>query len=108
MPHLHGNNHIYTSEVASVPTAAPIPQALWFEDIFNTYEVEENGRIRSTSQFVNLFFIDLEKGVDALGEEILDAKLPYDRVDFTTNAWFTSTHSHLVRFRLCCSQLQIE
>lgn len=38
------------------------------------------------------------KGVEAIGEEIVDAKLPYERLQLTQNDTFIVTENHMVIF----------
>ena len=70
-------------------------QFLWDEDPYENYDITE---VNVNTQFVNVFFIDIDKDVKAIGEEILDAKLPYDRINITTDEGFVMTKNHMVGF----------
>ncbi|CAM9385471.1 unnamed protein product [Scytosiphon promiscuus] len=67
----------------------------WDEDPYDDYDPSEEGAAINT-QFVNLFFLDVDKGVEAIGEEVTDAKLPYDRIVPTTSGTLVTTTSHMV------------
>ncbi|CAN0301085.1 unnamed protein product, partial [Ascophyllum nodosum] len=58
---------------------------VWEEDPDGDYDI---GKDNINTQFVKVFFIDIDKDVEAIGEEIVDAKLPYDRIQLTTNETF--------------------
>lgn len=68
---------------------------VWDEDPYDTYEPTAGTLINT--QFVNVFFIDVDDGLESIGEEIVDAKLPYERVMLANNTWFTATENHMVR-----------
>ncbi|CAN0019989.1 unnamed protein product [Scytosiphon promiscuus] len=67
----------------------------WDEDPYDDYDPSAEGAAINT-QFVNLFFLDVDKGVEAIGDEVTDAKLPYDRIVPTTNGTLVTTTSHMV------------
>ena len=52
------------------------------------------------TQHISVFFIDIDAGVEAIGERIVDAKIPYERANFTTGESFTATQNHMVRCRI--------
>ncbi|CAM9668302.1 unnamed protein product [Ascophyllum nodosum] len=66
---------------------------LWDEDPYHNYEITD---FKINTQFVKVFFIDIDKDVKTIGEEILDAKLPYDRINITTDEGFVITKNHMV------------
>ena len=66
---------------------------MWEEDPDGDYDI---GKDNINTQFVKVFFIDIDKDVEAIGEEIVDAKLPYDRIQLTTNETFVVTQNHMV------------
>ncbi|CAM9509105.1 unnamed protein product [Ectocarpus fasciculatus] len=72
---------------------------LWDEDPYDDFdpavELATTGRTIYT-QFVNLFFVDVDLGVEAIGEELTDAKLPYDRLSPNTSGLMAATTSHMV------------
>ena len=70
-------------------------QFLWDEDPYHNYEITD---FKINTQFVKVFFIDIDKDVKTIGEEILDAKLPYDRINITTDEGFVITKNHMVGF----------
>ncbi|CAB1103504.1 unnamed protein product [Ectocarpus sp. CCAP 1310/34] len=72
---------------------------LWDEDPHDDFDpaVELASRgVSINTQFVNLFFVDVDLGVEAIGEELTDAKLPYNRLSPTTNGSMVGTMSHMV------------
>ena len=38
--------------------------------------------------------------MESIGEEIVDTKIPYERVNFTAGGSFTATQNHMVRGRI--------
>lgn len=58
----------------------------------------DHSQVTINTQFVNVFFIDMSKGVEAIGEEIVDAKLPYERLYLTNSDTFIVTENHMVIF----------
>ena len=70
-------------------------QFIWDEDCFNTYNQTLYGQNINT-QFVKVFFVDLENDVEAIGEDIVDAKLPYERVYLTQGSVFALIKNHMV------------
>ncbi|CAN0411795.1 unnamed protein product [Ascophyllum nodosum] len=50
----------------------------------------------SNTQFVNVHFIDLGESVEEIGESVVDAKLPYERIQFTENEVFRAATNHMV------------
>lgn len=66
---------------------------LWKEGLEDEF-VEFN----INNQYVSLYFIDIEKGIEAIGEEIVDAKVPYARVSLTTDVAYAAVVNHMVSF----------
>ena len=52
------------------------------------------------TQYVNVFFIDIDSDVESIGEQIVDAKIPYELANFTAGGSFTATQNHMVRGRI--------
>eukprot|EP00904_Undaria_pinnatifida_P011273 jgi/Undpi1/7276/HiC_scaffold_22.g09749.m1 len=48
------------------------------------------------TQFVSVYFIDIDAGVEAIGEEIVDAKIPYERITIEDGEPFVATQNHMV------------
>ncbi|CAM9296241.1 unnamed protein product, partial [Hapterophycus canaliculatus] len=68
---------------------------IWYDDPSDDYDQTEDGAEFSL-QFVSLFFLDVDQGVEAIGEEVVDVKLPYDRFEPTTSGTLITTISHVV------------
>lgn len=49
-------------------------------------------------QFVAVYFIDIDDGIDNSTGPIVDVKAPYARINITTNQPFTATVNHMVSF----------
>ncbi|CAM9783741.1 unnamed protein product [Ectocarpus sp. 6 AP-2014] len=72
---------------------------LWDEDPHDDFDpaIElASAGVSINTQFVNVFFVDVDLGVEAIGEELTDAKLPYDRLSPTTSGSMVGTMSHMV------------
>ncbi|CAM9357602.1 unnamed protein product [Ascophyllum nodosum] len=69
---------------------------LWIEDILGDYDRTASGHSINT-QFVKVFFIDLdESNVDAIKEDNVNAKLPYERINITKDADFVAIQNDMV------------
>ena len=55
------------------------------------------------TQFVSVYFIDIDAGVEAIGEEIVDAKIPYERITIEDGEPFVATQNHMVN-ETCTTQ----
>ena len=73
-------------------------QLSWVENPDNEFDPTENNLF---TRYINAHFIDIEKGVEAIQETTVDAKLPYDRILPTNGEWLTSTRNHMVRRASC-------
>lgn len=47
-------------------------------------------------QDVQMYFIDVDESAANIGEAVVDAKVPYARVNLTTDETFVSTMNHMV------------
>lgn len=71
-----------------------VRQGLWLENPDNDFDTED---FPYHTQLVSVFFIDIDADVESIGEEIVDVKIPYERVNFTAGGSFTATQNHMVR-----------
>lgn len=67
-----------------------ITQAIWFEDPMNVTDKEFNIRL------VSVYFIDVDAGLEAIKESIVDAKIPYKVVTPKPGEEFIATQNHMV------------
>lgn len=70
-----------------------VRQLEWNEDPHSEFSQTENN---VNTQYINAHFIDIEKGVEDIGEAIVDVKLPYDRILPTNEERFNATRNHIV------------
>lgn len=66
-------------------------QMLWDEAL-----EDEFAYVNVNQQDVQVYFINVDEEVENLGEEIVDAKIPYARVNVTTDTTFVATTNHMV------------
>ena len=71
-----------------------VRQALWLENPQEDFNTED---FPVHTQFVSVFFIDIDADVESIGKEVVDVKLPYERINFTAGGSFTATTNHMVR-----------
>lgn len=67
---------------------APL-QGQWDEFWFNTTDVTVNKR------FLMMFFIDVDAGLEAIGEEVIDGSIPYDVITVETGERLETVSSSL-------------
>ena len=78
----------------------PPKQFLWDEYPGGDFDISTSEY--SNTQFVNVHFIDLGESVEEIGESVVDAKLPYERIQFTENEVFRAATNHMVGFCSVC------
>eukprot|EP00752_Nemacystus_decipiens_P002624 g2457.t1 len=64
---------------------------LWDEELEDEFDSSS-----FNNQAVTMYFIDIDDDIDDIGGEIVDAKLPYARVNLTMGETFTSILNHVV------------
>ncbi|CAM9479217.1 unnamed protein product [Pylaiella littoralis] len=68
----------------------------WSDDPQDEYDPTDAATSTITTQFVSVFFVDLDKGVEVIGEMTNNAKLPYDRILAVNGETMVATTNHLV------------
>lgn len=71
----------------------PARQIQWDEDPLGEFDATEHP---FHTQSINVNFIDIDQDLEQIGEDILDARLPYDRVLFTKDEWVVQTQNSMV------------
>ena len=66
---------------------------MWDEDPLGDFNATEHP---FHTQSVNVFFMDIDHDLEEIGENILDARVPYDRLLFTKDEWFAATQNNMV------------
>lgn len=72
----------------------PVLQLLW-EDGEDSYDHEYFGIY---TQFINMYFIDVDGVVNYEGDRTVDAKVPYSRINMTDDTPFDAKINHMVSF----------
>lgn len=65
---------------------------MWYEQP-DTYDFDA---YPINTQFVDMFFIDVETDPASLGDLSVDVRVPYSRVNLTTGEEFTTAVNHMV------------
>eukprot|EP00903_Cladosiphon_okamuranus_P010878 g10275.t1 len=68
----------------------------WSEDPLSEYDPTDENFGSLNTQFANLYFLNVDDGVEAIGEEIIDARLPYERVTATNGETMVTSTTHLM------------
>lgn len=66
-------------------------QMLWDEGLEEEFDVAN-----VNNQYVQMYFIDIDEPTENIREEIVDAKVPYARVNLTTGTSYVATMNHMV------------
>lgn len=73
-----------------------VRQLLWYEDAasydFETFPIN--------TQFVDVFFIDVDADLATFRDQSVDVRVPYSRIVMATDEEFTTSVNHMVRTRV--------
>ncbi|CAN0142378.1 unnamed protein product [Pylaiella littoralis] len=68
----------------------------WSDDPLDEYDPTDGVTSTLTAQFVTVYFVDLDKGVEVIGGLTNNVKLPYDRILAVQGETMVATSNHLV------------